>query len=179
MADGGMTNERYQSLKRQINDPFVSLAVRKELQFFLDIVTLPQRLQDDQDRRYRNFCAYCKTLSEDRKPTTMGGHRDMLARSGIQVAELSRAEAAKEGHIGDFMQMCGSSMSLMDSYEMQDMEDAKPWCDHCKKDGATIRCRQCGVWYCSQECQRANWSKHKRACKLVAEQRTYATRLNL
>ncbi len=38
-------------------------------------------------------------------------------------------------------------------------------CNVCKKD-ATKRCTKCwNVWYCSKECQAANWKEHKTHCK--------------
>eukprot|EP00062_Callorhinchus_milii_P021992 gi/632979301/ref/XP_007906394.1/ PREDICTED: putative protein MSS51 homolog, mitochondrial isoform X2 [Callorhinchus milii] len=55
----------------------------------------------------------------------------------------------------------------------QRMEDTFKFCAECKKlpealvdPRALRRCKRCqNVYYCGQECQRANWSVHKRLCK--------------
>ena len=48
------------------------------------------------------------------------------------------------------------------------MSDAKIGTDDCAKcgqPGAKKRCTQCKkVYYCSVDCQRANWEEHRRCC---------------
>ncbi|KAJ8600360.1 hypothetical protein CTAYLR_000691 [Chrysophaeum taylorii] len=34
----------------------------------------------------------------------------------------------------------------------------------CSKD-AGLRCSRCGVWYCSERCQRKHWREHRTVCK--------------
>ena len=39
----------------------------------------------------------------------------------------------------------------------------------CEKENASLRCSQCkSVWYCSAECQKADWKQHKVLCKTFA-----------
>uniref|UniRef100_A0A8D0A3F4 Zinc finger MYND domain-containing protein 10 n=1 Tax=Sander lucioperca TaxID=283035 RepID=A0A8D0A3F4_SANLU len=52
---------------------------------------------------------------------------------------------------------------------MESLLPEKPKCGSCGKE-ATKRCSRCqGEWYCHRECQVKHWSKHKRACQLMAE----------
>lgn len=40
---------------------------------------------------------------------------------------------------------------------------------HASDDGAILRCSRClQAWYCSQECQAADWKRHKKTCKRPA-----------
>ena len=40
-------------------------------------------------------------------------------------------------------------------------------CASCGLSPANLRCTQCkGVYYCSRDCQKANWKSHKAACSL-------------
>lgn len=40
---------------------------------------------------------------------------------------------------------------------------------HASDDGAILRCSRClQAWYCSQECQAADWKQHKKTCKRPA-----------
>ncbi|XP_034389213.1 zinc finger MYND domain-containing protein 10 [Cyclopterus lumpus] len=52
---------------------------------------------------------------------------------------------------------------------MESLLPEKPKCGCCGKEAAK-RCSRCqGEWYCHRECQVKHWSKHKRACQLMAE----------
>ncbi|XP_054473541.1 zinc finger MYND domain-containing protein 10 [Anoplopoma fimbria] len=52
---------------------------------------------------------------------------------------------------------------------MESLLPEKPKCASCGKEAAK-RCSRCqGEWYCHRECQVKHWSKHKRACQLMAE----------
>jgi hypothetical protein len=46
-----------------------------------------------------------------------------------------------------------------------------PGCAFCgKKDGSFMKCSRCkAANYCSKECQKGDWKKHKGACKLLAK----------
>ncbi|CAL8353935.1 unnamed protein product [Gadus morhua 'NCC'] len=61
---------------------------------------------------------------------------------------------------------------LAQTYSLDVLESLlpeKPKCGCCGGE-ATKRCSRCqGEWYCNRECQVKNWSKHKTACKLMAE----------
>jgi hypothetical protein len=48
---------------------------------------------------------------------------------------------------------------------------SNPKCLNCGNDNATKKCNRCkSVWFCSKECQLANWKEHKKDCKpLVTE----------
>ena len=42
-------------------------------------------------------------------------------------------------------------------------------CATCAKPGARKRCSACrGPWYCSRECQKANWAEHRETCKAMS-----------
>ena len=61
-----------------------------------------------------------------------------------------------------------SSMSSDRATRSQQNETAKK-CSNCDAEQATKACGACKVvYYCSQTCQRHDWSKHKAACKNVA-----------
>ena len=48
-------------------------------------------------------------------------------------------------------------------------------CSDCGKDGAK-KCGACGeAYYCSRQCQRRDWKKHKAACQKVQAEQTTAT----
>ncbi|TNN83993.1 Zinc finger MYND domain-containing protein 10 [Liparis tanakae] len=52
---------------------------------------------------------------------------------------------------------------------MESLLPEKPKCGLCGKEAAK-KCSRCqGEWYCHRECQVKHWSKHKRACQLMAE----------
>nr|XP_019957103.1 PREDICTED: zinc finger MYND domain-containing protein 10 [Paralichthys olivaceus] len=61
---------------------------------------------------------------------------------------------------------------LAQTYNLDVMESLlpeKPKCGCCGKEAAK-RCSHCqGEWYCNRECQVKHWSKHKKACQLMAE----------
>ena len=41
-----------------------------------------------------------------------------------------------------------------------------PTCCNCGKETTPFKCSQCGkVSYCSKQCQRENWKRHKNVCK--------------
>ena len=43
-------------------------------------------------------------------------------------------------------------------------------CDACRMRPGPNKCVQCqSSWYCSRECQKADWKQHKRVCKEKAE----------
>jgi hypothetical protein len=42
----------------------------------------------------------------------------------------------------------------------------KNLCENCLKDDCKNKCGSCkSVYYCSTECQKKNWEKHKLICK--------------
>ena len=82
---------------------------------------------------------------------------------------MSEHDEKREGHFGDFMESFGGAgMSLLDDCEMKVTPNAKPRCDHCKKD--ILQCKQCGEHYSFQECQK-EWPIHKTTCQLIAAHR--------
>lgn len=44
------------------------------------------------------------------------------------------------------------------------------YCVMCNKSGRPFSCSRCGAAYCSPECQRKHWPKHKRACGKAEEE---------
>jgi hypothetical protein len=46
---------------------------------------------------------------------------------------------------------------------------ATKYCHHCQKGGASSHCGKCNaVFYCSRDCQVADWKTHKKFCNVVA-----------
>lgn len=175
------SNKTLKDMKKIINDPNTDPALKRKLQFYLDIIVFPQQLQEDQDRRWNNMAAYEDDLPESEKPQTMGAFRDLLARFGFALQmPLPKKAENKKGNFGDFMESYGAiGFKLMENYESKGSADAPPKCGECKKVGVNMRCQKCGEWYCSRECQKKDWPLHKRLCNLVAEQRSYSKVLNL
>ncbi|GFS16179.1 tudor domain-containing protein 1 [Elysia marginata] len=42
-------------------------------------------------------------------------------------------------------------------------------CTYCRKEGCTTVCSRCGLYYCSVECQKLDWPKHKEICAAFSE----------
>lgn len=60
---------------------------------------------------------------------------------------MSENDEKRGAHFGDFMESFGGvGMSLLDDYEMKVTPNAKPRCEHCKKE-ASLQCKQCGEHY--------------------------------
>ena len=56
------------------------------------------------------------------------------------------------------------SIEIMDREGDQNSEETD--CSVCHKVGKNQRCSKCQrVWYCSKECQKKDWSSHKKTCK--------------
>ena len=56
---------------------------------------------------------------------------------------------------------------------MQDSQEGQKKCANCKKFGLKFKkCSACqSVYYCSRECQRSDWKKHKKVCKKAKTKR--------
>lgn len=59
----------------------------------------------------------------------------------------------------------GSKAEKQDENTFPTNSEGESICSSCKSSTAKFRCSSCKlVNYCSRECQRNDWSKHKRKC---------------
>uniref|UniRef100_UPI00358ECA1D putative protein MSS51 homolog, mitochondrial n=1 Tax=Myxine glutinosa TaxID=7769 RepID=UPI00358ECA1D len=123
------------------------------------------------------------TRPETIPPAGSGPHMDTLAFSAIEanVPGLSEVILRKLNlkNYGDYRDAVQGKKSANDfgirTYHdmFRRMEDTYTFCAKCKvlpealPPGKTLlRCKRCqNVYYCSRECQRNNWSTHKKFCK--------------
>lgn len=180
MGDGDFSQQDLEKMKWIMNDPNADPSLKKTLKMYEELMLLPQRSQDESDRRWQILVEAEEKIPEAEKPKTMGAHRELLLKYGFTVGTpVPRTRASDEGDFNDFMEAYGNGgMQMLADYEMKSAPSAKPKCDECGQE-AGLRCKQCGERYCSRVCQRKAWPAHKKMCTLVAGQRAYSQRLNL
>nr|XP_060642270.1 putative protein MSS51 homolog, mitochondrial [Anolis sagrei ordinatus] len=116
-------------------------------------------------------------------PVVTGPHMDSLGFVAMEknVPGLSHVILQKLNmkSYGDYRtamesQRMSANFGIRSYFEMfQKMEDTFKFCAECKKLPESLpdpkslrRCKRCqNVYYCSSECQRANWPVHKKVCK--------------
>ena len=87
--------------------------------------------------------------------------------SGLQIRPIFVSEVFKPD-----IQECKAGMNgLFDNFSMESLDKNIPICRTCLVSVGgpvrqALRCGKCGrVSYCSKECQRADWNRHKMLCK--------------
>uniref|UniRef100_A0A8C4R5Q5 MSS51 mitochondrial translational activator n=1 Tax=Eptatretus burgeri TaxID=7764 RepID=A0A8C4R5Q5_EPTBU len=120
------------------------------------------------------------TSSEKIPPAGSGPHMDTLAFSAIEanvpgLSEVILRKLNLKNYEMLFKARRGANEFGIRTYHdmFRRMEDTYTFCAKCKvlpealPPGKTLlRCKRCqNVYYCSRECQRSNWSTHKKFCK--------------
>ena len=126
--------------------------------------------QDEQDRRWQNMSYEIEKLKEvGRDPNTGTGFQKILIKHGLQPQKPLPPHIGSQNMQFDvFMEKCGRyGWSLLSTYEAQAQPDAPRRCDGCKVRGATMRCANCGEFYCSDACQRKGWRDHRDICGMA------------
>jgi hypothetical protein len=92
---------------------------------------------------------------------------------------LDAVIAGKDGPINEKAKSALAKLQTLarlcnNNYNYDDMRDAAKICKHCEKietlDGAKhMKCQRCKLtYYCSRDCQVADWKSHKKLCKEVS-----------
>eukprot|EP01025_Chloroclados_australasicus_P068363 TRINITY_DN9491_c0_g1_i4.p1 TRINITY_DN9491_c0_g1~~TRINITY_DN9491_c0_g1_i4.p1 ORF type:complete len:643 (-),score=33.87 TRINITY_DN9491_c0_g1_i4:367-2235(-) len=66
------------------------------------------------------------------------------------------------------LQLQGCQLKVIDAKQQQNIQSSKApgTCSHCGKIAPQLRCSRCKLTkYCSQRCQKADWSQHKHKCQ--------------
>jgi hypothetical protein len=76
--------------------------------------------------------------------------------------------------MSDMIESSSSSLTMTDLAELRKQIE----CDCCQKVNPSKRCSRCrGAYYCSNECQKADWNNHKLVCQSRDEQTIFTNRV--
>ncbi|KAJ8399849.1 hypothetical protein AAFF_G00405790 [Aldrovandia affinis] len=134
-----------------------------------------------QNLKVSTMAAPCPALPESFTPGPDGVYTDRLGFysldtnvPGLSKVILNKLNMKDYGDYRAALQGKAKGVGFRSHKEMfQKMEDTFKFCTGCRKlpshlsEGQTLkRCVKClNVYYCSKECQKENWSQHKKFCK--------------
>ncbi|XP_051874351.1 zinc finger MYND domain-containing protein 10 [Pristis pectinata] len=99
------------------------------------------------------------------------GIRDSLIRENSNKWKAIAKHLVKTAFNPSEQDLLEQARRLAETYNLDVMENLipeRPKCGFCGGEAAK-RCSRCQVeWYCARECQVKHWSKHKKACDLMA-----------
>jgi hypothetical protein len=171
-------------LQRASGDELFGNAISKEFELDRTLVDLLSRndlmhriFLKQTDYLFADVCFFDKildTLKEGKSPLIVvigAAHVDpvleMLATVGFEL--LSKKSIVEENKTGYRIKQSESPQFVEDLVNVT-KKFLTPECQVCAKDGPMQSCARCkNAFYCSVECQKKAWKRHKEVCKAIKQ----------
>jgi hypothetical protein len=125
----------------------------------------PKMQQDESGRRQANLEYERERLeAAGQGPITGAEWQALFRRHGFEPERQLSDAMAHQPMSYDVFTSRIVSCRMLTTYAAQGQPDAPRKCDHCNVRGATMRCSNCGEYYCSADHARRDWSAHREIC---------------
>ncbi|CEF65644.1 Ankyrin repeat and Zinc finger, MYND-type domain and Ankyrin repeat-containing domain-containing protein [Strongyloides ratti] len=117
--------------------------------------------------------SFAKRITEIKKGSIVKEYEEIILRNTIQAfpykqSLLHHTISRALGRIKNGTRSSVYTTIIQGLYGEQLLMNSKI-CETCGFIGSKLRCQRCKTTYCSQDCQKFDWSSHKDCCKTLAQ----------